>query len=119
MKVAISAQGKEMSSVIDQRFGRTRYFIVIDSETGTFTVHDNSQNLNAPQGAGIQAAKNVLDFGAEAVISGNVGPKAFAALNAAGIKVYTGASGTVQETLEAFNAGKLNRTEKAAVEGHW
>ena len=119
MKVAISAQGKEMSSVIDQRFGRAKYFIVIDSETGAFTAHDNSQNLNAPQGAGIQAAKNVTDFGAEAIISGNVGPKAFATLNAAGITVYTGASGTVQETLEAFKAGNLNKTEKATVEGHW
>ena len=106
MKVAISAQGKEMNSLVDQRFGRTRYFIIIDSETGTFTVHDNSQNLNAPQGAGIQAAKNVLDFGAEAVISGNVGPKAFAALKAADITIYTRASGTVQEALEAFRAGK-------------
>ena len=119
MKVAISAQGKDKSSIIDQRFGRARYFVVIDSDTGEFTAHDNSQNLNAPQGAGIQAAKNVTDFGAEAVISGNVGPKALAALSAAGINVYTGASGTVQETLEAFMAGKLVRTERATVEGHW
>ena len=119
MKVAISAQGKEMSSVIDQRFGRTKYFIVIDSETGTFTIHDNSQNLNAAQGAGIQAAKNVNDFGAEAVVSGNVGPKAFAALSSAGIAVYTGASGLVQEAMEAFKAGTLNKAGKANVDGHW
>ena len=75
--------------------------------------------LAAAKLAGIQAAKNVLDFGVEAVISGNVGPKAFATLNAAGITVYTGASGTVQETLEAFKAGNLNKTDKATVEGHW
>ena len=119
MKVAISAQGKEMSSAIDQRFGRTRYFIVVDSETGTFTLHDNSQNLNAPQGAGIQAAKNVNDFGAEAVVSGNAGPKAYAALRSAGIAIYTGAVGSVQEALEAFKAGTLNQADKANVEGHW
>jgi len=119
MIVAISAQGKDLKSVVDQRFGRARYFIVVDSETGTFTAHDNSLNLNAPQGAGIQAAKNVSDFGAEAVISGNVGPKAFAALKAAGITIYTGASGTVAEALGDFRTGKLNKVEKATVEGHW
>ena len=119
MNIAISAQGTDLNSLVDPRFGRAKYFIVVDSDTGAFTAHDNSQNLNAPQGAGIQAAKNVADFGAEVVISGNVGPKAFATLNAAGITVYTGASGTVQETLEAFKAGKLNKTDKANVEGHW
>ena len=119
MKLTISAQGKDMSSLSDPRFGRAKNFIVVDSDTGEFTAHDNSQNLNAPQGAGIQAAKNVSDLGTEAVISGNVGPKALAALNAAGIEIYTGASGTVLETLDAFKAGKLKRTEKATVDGHW
>ena len=119
MKIAFSAQGKDTTSQTDPRFGRAKYFVVVDSETGAFTAHDNSQNLNAPQGAGIQAAKNVNDFGAEAVVSGNVGPKAFAALQTAGIEIYTGASGTVQEALEAFKAGTLNKASKANVEGHW
>jgi len=119
VKVAISAQGKDMKSLADPRFGRAKYFIVVDSETGEFTAHDNSQNLNAPQGAGIQAATNVNDFGADAVISGNMGPKAFAALQTAGIEIYTGASGTVQDALEAFKAGTLNKADKANVEGRW
>ena len=119
MKVAISAQGKDMNSPVDPRFGRAKYFIVVDTETESFAAHDNSQNLNAPQGAGIQAAKNVLDLGAEAVVSGNVGPKAFDTLMTAGITVYTGASGTVRDALEAFKSEKLKKTEKATVEGHW
>ena len=119
MKIAISSQGKDLNSPADPRFGRTKYFVVIDTDSGAFTAHDNSQNLNAPQGAGIQAAKNVNDLGVAAVVSGNVGPKAFAALQSAGIEIYTGASGTVQETLEAFKAGKLNKASKANVEGHW
>lgn len=119
MKIAFSAQGKDKISQTDPRFGRAKYFVIVDSETGAFTAHDNSQNLNAPQGAGIQAAKNVNDFGAEAVVSGNVGPKAFAALRSAGVEVYTGASGSVQEALEALKAGTLAKADKANVEGHW
>ena len=119
LKVTISAQGKDMNSPVDPRFGRAKYFIVVDTETESFTAHDNSQNLQAPQGAGIQAAKNVLDLGAETIISGNVGPKAFDTLMAGGITVYTGASGTVRDALEAFKAGKLKKAGKATVEGHW
>ena len=119
MKIAISSQGKDLASAIDPRFGRARYFIVVDSETGSFTLHNNEQNLNALQGAGIQAAKNVTDFGAQAVISGNVGPKAFATLDAAGIDVYIGASGTVQDAVNAFKEGALRKTEKSNVQGRW
>ncbi|MBN1293453.1 MAG: NifB/NifX family molybdenum-iron cluster-binding protein [Candidatus Latescibacteria bacterium] len=119
MKIAISSQGKDLSSPADPRFGRTKFFIVVDTDTGAFTAHDNSQNLNAPQGAGIQAAKNVNDLGVQAVISGNMGPKAYAVLQSAGIDIYTGATGTVKETLEAFKTGKLNKAAKANVEGHW
>ena len=119
MKIAISAQGKDLASSIDLRFGRAQYFIVFDTETDSFISHNNEQNLNALQGAGIQSAKNVADFGAQAVISGNVGPKAFATLVAAGIDVYTGASGTVQDAITAFKEGTLKKSDKANVQSHW
>jgi len=119
MKIAVSTQNGSMDAQIDPRFGRAKCFIVIDTETGEFSSHDNAMNLNAAQGAGIQAAKNVADLGVCAVVTGNVGPKAYATLSAAGIEMYTGASGTVRDALEAFRAGKLARSEKANVDGHW
>lgn len=119
MKIAISAQGTTLDSPVDPRFGRARYFIVADTDTGEFSAHDNAVNLNTAQGAGIQSAKNVADLGVRAAISGNVGPKAYAALSAAGVEVYTGASGTVRDVLQAFRAGTFSRAGKANVEGHW
>jgi len=119
MKIAVSSTGRDMNSTIDQRFGRARFFVIVDTETGDFSAHDNSQNLNALQGAGIQSAKNVLDFGAEAVLTGNVGPKAFNTLLTAGVDIYTGASGTVQNAVDSFKAGTLNKAGKASVDGHW
>ena len=119
MKIAVSSTGRELSSMTDQRFGRARFFIVVDTETGEFIANDNTQNLNALQGAGIQSAKNIVDFGANAVITGNVGPKAFNTLQVAGIDIYIGATGTVQEAVDAFKAGKLQKTGKASVEGRW
>lgn len=119
MKVAITSQGTDLNSAVDPRFGRTKYFIVVDTETDEFSAHDNSQNLNAAQGAGIQAGRNVIDLGVEAVITGNVGPKAFTTLQAGGVKVYIGASGTVADALEKFKAGEIECVREANVEGHW
>lgn len=119
MKVAVTAQGKELASEVDPRFGRAKYFIVVDTESGELTTHDNSQNLNAAQGAGIQAGQNVVELGVEAVITGNVGPKAYATLQAGNVKVYAGAKGSVAKALEAFKAGELQATDGANVKGHW
>ena len=119
MKLTVTSQGQQLSSPVDPRFGRAKYFIVVDTETGDFTVADNSQNLNAAQGAGIQAGKNVVDLGAKAVVTGHVGPKAFATLQAGGVSIYTGASGTVADAVEQFKAGKLTQSNGADVQGHW
>jgi predicted Fe-Mo cluster-binding NifX family protein len=119
MKIAITATGKDMSSNVDPRFGRAKYFIVVDSDTNESAAQDNAQNLNAAQGAGIQAGETVARLGAAAVVTGNVGPKAFRTLNAAGIKVYLCGEGTVADAIRKFKAGELKEASAASVEGHW
>jgi predicted Fe-Mo cluster-binding NifX family protein len=119
MKLAITSQGKDMLSAVDPRFGRARWFIVVDTETGELNAVDNQLNRDMTQGAGIQAALSALNVGAQAVVTGNVGPKAFSALKAAGLDVYVGATGTVQEAFERFKAGELKSAEGATVEGPW
>jgi len=119
MKVCISSQGNELTNQVDPRFGRAAAFIIIDADTGDFEAIDNKQNLQAAQGAGIQAAQNVAGSGAKAVITGHCGPKAFSTLKAAGIDIFTGASGTVAQALEAWKSGKLEKAAGADVRGHW
>ncbi len=119
MKVAVTAQGTDLNAAMDPRFGRARYFIVVDTETLEFSAVDNQMNLNAAQGAGIQAGRNVVELGVAAVITGHVGPKAFATLQAGGIQIYHGASGTVADAIEQYQTGKLQLAQAADVEGHW
>ena len=119
MKIAITATGRELSSNLDPRFGRAKYFILVDAETNATSAHDNAQNLNAAQGAGIQAAETVARLGAGILITGNVGPKAFRVLSAAGIKIYLSDAGTVEDATRRFNAGELKEAATANVEGHW
>jgi predicted Fe-Mo cluster-binding NifX family protein len=119
MKVAVTSQGEGNTAPVDPRFGRARYFAVVDSESGESRTVDNTVNLNAAQGAGIQAGRSVVDLGVGVLITGHVGPKAFAVLQAGGVKVYTGASGTVADAIEQYRAGKLKAADSADVEGHW
>ena len=119
MKIAVTAQGENLTAQVDPRFGRAQHFVVVDTETAEMSAVDNQQNLNAAQGAGIQAGRNVVELGVQAVITGHVGPKAFATLAAGGIEIYTGASGTVADAIEQFKAGKLECAKNADVDGHW
>ena len=119
MKIAITAQNKELSSEIDLRFGRAKWLIVFDTETGDSKAHNNEVNLNAAQGAGIQTGSNIANLGVEAVVTGNVGPNAFKTLNAANVKIFLAEKQTVAEAVESFKAGKLKEVDNANVEGHW
>lgn len=119
MKVVITAQGKDLSSQLDHRFGRAKWLIVCDTEANSIEANDNTVNLNAVSGAGIQTAQNVANLGVEAVITGNVGPNAFKTLCAAKIKVFLCKANTVQEALELFKEGKLQQITTANVEGNW
>lgn len=119
MKVLITAQGDSPDSEVDPRFGRARSFVVYDTDANTYTAVSNAQNIQAAQGAGIQAGRTAVDTGARAVLTGNCGPKAFRVLQEAGIQVYVGVKGTVREAVEAFQRGSLTRADSANVQGHW
>ena len=108
-----------MDSPVDARFGRAKHFIIVDTERDSFEVVDNTQHLNAPQGAGIQAGQTVASCGVASVITGNVGPKAFSVLKAAGITVFLFSGGTVRDAVNGVIQGTLEQQRQANVKGHW
>lgn len=115
MKIAVTATAESPAQAIDQRFGRARLFLVNDSETGQWTVIDNSQDYQAAHGAGVQSARHIVDSGATALVTGNCGPKAFAVLKAAGVAVYQGFTGTAEEAVAAVHAGSLTASHRENV----
>ncbi len=119
MKLAISSQGSTLDSLVDPRFGRAKGFLIYDVTTKAVEYASNDQNLNIPQGAGIQTAQNVAKTGATAVITGNIGPKAFAALKQGNIAMYLVTGGTVAEAIEAYTKGELTPSDQANKPGHW
>ena len=117
MKIGISSTGKDLDAVVDQRFGRCQYFLIVDTETMKLKSISNESTL-ASGGAGIQAAQIVTKEGVNSVITGNIGPNAFSILQAAGIKVYIGAEGKVKDVIEQYKQGKLIETGGANAESH-
>lgn len=107
MRVAVSALGTTLDDRVDDHFGRARYFLVVDTPGDVPGVIDNSANMNALQSAGIGAAELLSDHRIEAVITGHLGPKAFAALGAAGIPGFNGSGMTVRDAVAALGAGRL------------
>lgn len=118
MKIAITSTGSSLDSGLDPRFGRASTFIVYDVESGQFEPVDNRQNVDAPQGAGIQAAQMLAHLGVECVITGTCGPKACRTLQAANIKIMLAPGGAIQGVVQEFKAGKLTEVAMPSNEGH-
>ena len=117
MKICVTATAGDLNAQVDPRFGRSQYFVFVDSDTMAFEAMAN-EAIAAPGGAGIQAAQVVVNKGASAVISGNIGPNAFQVLSTAGVKIATGAYGTVQEAVEMYKSGKLGEVGASTVSAH-
>ena len=120
MKVAISSQGNDIDALVDPRFGRAGWFIIADAETGEWTALDNTVNVDAAGGAGVQAASTVAAQGVQAVITGNVGPNAHKVLAAGHVSIYQAGNGVkARDAMEALGRGELKAVEAPTVTGHW
>ncbi len=119
MKVAVTATGPDLDHEVYPRFGRAKYFLLVDTETMQWRAIQNSTSLELAQGAGIQAAHTVLKECPDVVLTGNCGPKAFKVLEARGVKVALGAKGTVRQALKDFLDGKYETASGPNVPGHW
>lgn len=107
-KIAITSEGPTLDDAVDPRFGRAAGFIVVDPQTLEFEYVDNGASQTMAQGAGIQAAENVVRAGAQVLLTGYVGPKAFLALEAANIKVVQNLENmTVRRAVERYKKGEV------------
>ena len=117
MKICVTSQGDTLDARVDPRFGRAPYFLLVDTETMAFEAMINAA-VQAPGGVGIVAAKQVIDAGVGAVLTGNCGPNAFRTLAAGGAAVYTGVSGSVRQAVEAFRSGGMTPDSQASADSH-
>lgn len=118
MKIGLSATEPSLDAEVDPRFGRCRYFIIVDPETMQFEAVENSSAM-ASGGAGISAAQIIAGKGVQAVLTGNCGPNAYQVLSAAGIQVITGVSGKVKDAVQGYKSGQLQTAPQPNVAAHF
>ena len=117
MRIVVSAQGENLDAPASPVFGRCPTYVYVDTETLEFEAVPNPA-MNQGGGAGIQAAQFVVNQGAQAVLTGNLGPNAFGVLLAgSGLGPHRG-GGTVRQAVEAHQAGQLRPMAGANVAGH-
>ncbi len=117
MQIVVSASGHDLDAPMSQVFGRCPTFLFVDSETLAYKAVPNPA-VSAPGGAGVQAAQYIVDQGAQALISGNVGPNAFAVFRAVELPVYACSEGSVRQAVAALIEGRLQRLESATGPSH-
>ena len=114
MKICVTSQGDSLGSSVDPRFGRCQYFIITDPDTLEFEAVQNS-SISVGGGAGIQSGQLMVNKGVKVVLTGNVGPNAFATLQAAGIGIIVGVTGTIKQAIEKYKKGELKVTQGPSV----
>jgi predicted Fe-Mo cluster-binding NifX family protein len=117
MRIAITSSGADLDEPTSPIFGRCSVFVFVDPDTAEFEPMENPAHA-APGGAGTQAAQFVAERGAEAVVTGRMGPNALQVLQAAHIPVFLVDGGTVREAAESYRQGQLPLIDRAAPPGH-
>lgn len=118
MRVAVSASSPSLDAAVDARFGRCAYFVIAETSTMEFEAMENPGGASA-QGAGIATARMISEKSVQAVMTGNCGPNAYQTLNAAGIAVVTGVSGTVRQAIQGYREGSYQPTTAPNVASHF
>jgi predicted Fe-Mo cluster-binding NifX family protein len=109
MRIVLTAVSPDVGSQIEPRFGRCAYLLVVDTDTIAWEAHPNP-GLTASGGAGIKAAQFAADQHVEAIVSGDFGPHAFNALQAASIYMYLyGDCTTIAQAIERFRNKQLEQ----------
>lgn len=111
MRIGVSATGRDLNARVDGRFGRCPWFLLVDSDSLEFEAVEN-RHAEEGMGAGMGAARDLIDGRVEAVISGQVGPKAYEVLKAVNIDIFLApGSITVKDALERVKRGELRKME--------
>jgi len=117
MNIVVSANGADLDGPSSPVFGRCPMYVFVDTETMAYEAVENPA-IAAAGGAGIQAAQFVVERGAQAVVTGNVGPNAFNVFQAAGVPVFVFGGGTVRQAVEAYRNGQLSASRGASAQAH-
>ncbi len=110
MRIAFSSAAEQgLDSPISSHFGRCPYYVFVDlGEKNTITNVKSIVNEHAQSHDPGQLPAYIKEQGANVMISGGMGGRAVDFFHQFDITVATGASGSVQQSLDNYLNGKLH-----------
>ena len=119
MKIAVLAEGPDLSARVGFRFSTSPYLIIIDDETGSFEAISNP-GASTQQGKGVQTAVFLLSRGIKQVLVGYCSPVIRNQLKANGVEVLTGIEGSVKDAIGNLKSRTYqNRLENRPATGSY
>lgn len=101
-----------LNALVSEHFGHCEVFTVADIENGEIVkAWPLSNDDEGQEHTCAIPVQRVVDAGVEHMIVGGIGQGPLAGFMQENIKVYSGASGTVEETVKRFIAGTLSDTD--------
>ena len=105
MKLCIPSMGnKGLDEAVGEHFGRVPNYTVFETETKEVTILDNTSEHMGGSGF---PAEILTKAGINTMLCGGLGRGAISMFEGAGVMVFVGATGTVQETIDMWKAGQL------------
>jgi predicted Fe-Mo cluster-binding NifX family protein len=117
VKIVVTSSSTDLDAPTSRVFGRAPFYVLVDTETMSFEALENPER-RALRGVGFYSPEWIVERGAQAVVTGSVGPNAFRVLQDLGLPVYLSAGGTVRKAVEAYRAGRLQPAEGPNVSTH-
>lgn len=117
MKLCIPSMGqKGIEETVGQHFGKVPFYTLYDTETKEASVLPNTSEHNG--GTGLPPELMAKE-GVDIMLCGGLGKKAVDMFEQAGIDVFCGATGTVQDAIDAWESSKLTKaTRDNSCSGH-
>jgi predicted Fe-Mo cluster-binding NifX family protein len=109
MRIAFTANGTTLDSMIEPRFGRTECIVVYDEETKELKTFDNSAIKEEAHDAGTATVQKLYEIKPDVLITGN-GPvkNAAAALKHMKIQIFVNAHNmTLKQAYQNYKSGTL------------
>jgi len=114
-KVAVAVDKKKITSDIATLFDNAKYFLILGYGGYEFISNPNAKDKT---GAGVQTAQFLVGEGVSVVIVNNISLDALKALRELKVTVYSGITGTAQQAVAWYQAGRLEATVVEDDEGN-
>lgn len=104
MKIVIPSSGKTMDSLMDERFGRAKYFLIYDTDTDEHQFLENTW-LGQQHGVGVRTSSVIAEKDVSMVIAPHIGPKAGDILRESGIEIRSSEVKPLKQIIEEHRNG--------------